>query len=57
MSFVEEEYQVIALYQPNELQYVKPGDRAEFAAWRADNASWLDDYTLFMALERAHGGE
>lgn len=31
MSFVEEEYQVIALYQPNELQYVKPGDRAEFA--------------------------
>lgn len=31
MSFVEEAYQVIALYQPNELQYVKPGDRAEFA--------------------------
>jgi multidrug resistance efflux pump len=31
MSFVEETYQVIALYRPNELQYVKPGDRAEFA--------------------------
>ena len=31
MSFVEEAYQVIALYQPNELQHVKPGDRAEFA--------------------------
>ena len=31
MSFVEEEYQVIALYQPNELQYVQPGNRAEFS--------------------------
>jgi len=31
MSFVEEEYQVIALYQQNELVYVKPGDEAEFA--------------------------
>jgi multidrug resistance efflux pump len=30
MSFVEETYQVIALYQPNELQNVRPGDRAEF---------------------------
>jgi multidrug resistance efflux pump len=31
MTFVEEEYQVIALYQQNELVLVKPGDRAEFA--------------------------
>ena len=30
MSFVEQTYQVIALYQPNELQNVRPGDRAEF---------------------------
>ncbi|MDH4052753.1 MAG: biotin/lipoyl-binding protein [Rubrivivax sp.] len=30
MSFVEQTYQVIALYQPNELQSVQPGDRAEF---------------------------
>ncbi len=31
MSFVEQEYQVIALYQQNELTLVKPGDEAEFA--------------------------
>lgn len=30
--------------------------RAEFDAFRAENASWLDDYALFMALKRAHGG-
>ena len=30
--------------------------RAEFAAWRAVQADWLDDYALFMALETAHGG-
>ncbi|MBE2242928.1 MAG: HlyD family secretion protein [Burkholderiaceae bacterium] len=31
MSFVEQQYQVIALYQQNELVWVKPGDEAEFA--------------------------
>jgi multidrug resistance efflux pump len=31
MTFVEEKYQVIALYHQNELQFVKPGDEAEFA--------------------------
>jgi multidrug resistance efflux pump len=31
MSFVEEEYQVIALYAQNELWLVAPGDKAEFA--------------------------
>jgi len=31
LSFVEEEYQVIALYQQNELVLVAPGDEAEFA--------------------------
>ena len=30
MTFVEEQYQVIALYHQNELQLVKPGDEAEF---------------------------
>lgn len=30
MSFVEEEYQVIALYAQNELQLVEPGNPAEF---------------------------
>ncbi len=30
MSFVEEEYQVIALYAQNELQLVEPGNQAEF---------------------------
>jgi multidrug resistance efflux pump len=31
MSFIEQQYQVIALYQQNELVWVKPGDEAEFA--------------------------
>lgn len=31
-------------------------DHAAFDAWCAANASWLDDYALFMALEAAHGG-
>jgi multidrug resistance efflux pump len=30
MSFVEEEGQVIALFEPNELRFVQPGNRAEF---------------------------
>ena len=31
-------------------------ERADFDTWCADNSSWLDDYTLFMALEDAHAG-
>jgi len=30
--------------------------RAEFDRFRADNASWLDDYALFMSLKEANGG-
>lgn len=30
--------------------------RSEFDGFRADNASWLDDYALFMSLKEAHGG-
>ncbi len=30
--------------------------RAEFDSFRADNASWLDDYALFMALKDSYGG-
>ncbi len=32
-------------------------DRAALADWCAREAAWLDDYTLFMALEAAHGGQ
>jgi 4-alpha-glucanotransferase len=32
-------------------------DRAAFAAWCSAQASWLDDYALFMALETAHDGQ
>ena len=28
----------------------------EFAAFRLENASWLDDYALFMALKESNGG-
>ena len=33
-----------------------PEQQAEFDAFCADNAEWLDDYALFMALKDAHGG-
>lgn len=32
-------------------------EQQQFAAWCASQASWLDDYTLFMALETAHHGQ
>ena len=32
------------------------GDRAACAAWCAEQAAWLDDYVLFMAIETAHAG-
>ncbi len=31
-------------------------DRRAFSAWCAQQAHWLDDYALFMALETAHAG-
>lgn len=33
-----------------------PEDRAEYEAFRSEQAGWLEDYTLFMALKEAHGG-
>jgi 4-alpha-glucanotransferase len=30
---------------------------AEFDSFRNENAAWLDDFSLFMALKEAHGGE
>lgn len=30
--------------------------KADFAAFCADNAGWLDDFAFFMALKDAHGG-
>ena len=33
-----------------------PEMRAEFAAFCAHNADWLEDYALFAALKDAHGG-
>ena len=31
-------------------------EMVEFAAWKDEQRYWLDDYTLFMALEAAHPG-
>ena len=30
---------------------------ADYSAFLADNAGWLEDYALFMALKGAHGGD
>ncbi len=34
-----------------------PAQRMALAGWVAEQAGWLDDYALFMALETAHGGQ
>jgi 4-alpha-glucanotransferase len=33
-----------------------PEARADFDAYRAGQADWLDDYALFMAIKEEHGG-
>ncbi|GAA5511865.1 4-alpha-glucanotransferase [Deinococcus carri] len=33
-----------------------PALEPEFEAFKAEEAAWLDDYALFMALKAAHGG-
>jgi 4-alpha-glucanotransferase len=38
------------------LTSVSTGFREEFDQFRTDNASWLDDYALFMSLKEARGG-
>jgi 4-alpha-glucanotransferase len=37
--------------------HATPPERSAFAAWCEREADWLDNYALFMALERAHGGD
>ena len=34
-----------------------PAQRSKFESWRQVQAYWLADYSLFMALEFAHGGK
>lgn len=34
-----------------------PGQRAEFEAWCAEQADWLDDFALFSALKDHNGGK
>lgn len=36
--------------------YARTADQKAFKQFCADNASWLDDYALFMALKGAHDG-
>ncbi|MDI6770384.1 MAG: 4-alpha-glucanotransferase [Anaerolineales bacterium] len=34
----------------------RPALRADFDSFRTENAAWLEDYALFMALKESHGG-
>lgn len=38
------------------MRHAPAGQHDDLAAFCARNASWLDDYALFMALKDAHGG-
>ncbi|MDD2809678.1 4-alpha-glucanotransferase [Rhodoferax sp.] len=35
-------------------QHATPEDQAQLATWAQSQQHWLDDYTLFMALDHAH---
>ncbi|MEQ1806917.1 MAG: 4-alpha-glucanotransferase, partial [Burkholderiaceae bacterium] len=37
--------------------HATPAECAALSAWCAREANWLDDYTLFMAIEAAHAGQ
>ncbi len=39
------------------LQKADAVEQADFAAWCTEQAYWLEDYTLFMALETVHDGK
>ncbi len=38
------------------LELSQPALLAEYSAYRQDNAHWLEDFALFMALKEAHNG-
>jgi 4-alpha-glucanotransferase len=38
-------------------EHATPAQRQSFTSFRAANASWLEDYALFMACKGAHGGQ
>jgi len=38
-------------------RHVSPEQEHAFEDFTRENAGWLDDYALFMALKEAHGGE
>jgi 4-alpha-glucanotransferase len=44
--------QAAALWQ----EKADPNLKAMFGDWRSANASWLEDYALFMACKNVHGG-
>jgi 4-alpha-glucanotransferase len=58
------DYDVVAPWRLAQLRAAAAGfearaeraDRDALAAWCAEQSGWLDDYVLFMALERAHQG-
>lgn len=37
--------------------HASAADRADFAAWQATEAGWLEDWALFAALKDEHGGQ
>jgi len=41
----------------NFLAHASPSRREDFETFCRQNAPWLDNYALFMALKEAHGGE
>lgn len=40
----------------NYMRHEQRALRQEFANFQAENSSWLNDFSLFMALKEAHGG-
>jgi len=45
----------LSLAHANFLEQPKTNQQEEFAAWCHEQAHWLDDYALFVALKESHG--
>jgi 4-alpha-glucanotransferase len=53
---IEFKFRVLRKSYAHFLQHAAPEQQANFRAFCERNATWLDDYALFMALKDAHGG-
>jgi len=55
-AVIERKLPLLARAQATFHEKAPPSARAALDAFRGEHATWLNDFALFMALKRAHGG-